>query len=280
MTAPVECRGLTKRYGHVDALVDLTVRLEAGRAVGFLGPNGAGKTTTLRLLTGLIKPTAGEALLFGVPAGRPEARRRLGFLPADVVFDARLSGRDNLDLIASVRGDDATPDRAAAADALGLSAADLDRRVGGYSDGMRQKLGVVAALQHRPDLVVLDEPANRLDPLVHRAFERLVRDVVAAGRTVLLSSHVLTEVEDVCDDVVMVRRGRLLRTASVAELRATASRLLTVRYRDGTTKTERIPAEHPDLLREELRRDDVVDVLVEPASLDEVFVDLYGGEPG
>jgi ABC-2 type transport system ATP-binding protein len=287
----IECRGLTRYYGRVVGIdrLDLTVR--RGTVTGFLGPNGAGKTTVIRLLMGLLAPTAGEALLLGLPAGDPGARRRVGYLPADPAFYPHLTGRENLDLLAELGGWPC-PDRAWAATLLDMSDEDLDRPVREYSSGMIQKLGLVQAVQHRPEVVVLDEPANRLDPIAHRRFEELVRAVAAGGRTVFLSSHILSEVEAVCDDVAMVRAGRLLTTARVDELRGRSLRNLTVHYsgapanlpdglldvrRDGDVVHARAPAGRPDLLRALLADPSVVDVLVEPASLEETFLHLYEG---
>ena len=293
-SAPIECRGLTRWYGERCGIDDLTLVVSAGTITGFLGPNGAGKTTLIRILVGLLRPDAGEASLFGVPVARPEARRRVGYMPADPAFYPELSGAQNLDLLADLGGWDSV-DRDWALSLLDLDADQLDRPVGGYSSGMVQKLGLVQAVQHRPDLVILDEPANRLDPLAHRRFEELVKSVARAGRTVFLSSHTLSEVEDVCDQVAMVRAGRLLLTSAVGELTAAAGRDVTIRYRDapasappelkdvhieGRTVVGRLDAKRLDVLRALLADPQVEDLLVEPASLEDAFMHLYerGGQ--
>src|ERR1700709_14170 len=147
---PVTLRAVTKNFGARAAVSDLSFALKPGSITGFLGPKGAGKTTTLRMIGGLLRPTSGEARLFGRDAREPLARMGLGYLPADPCFAPRLSGHDNLDLLAGLRPAGRCPDRALAVTALGLSKADLDRPVGAYSSGMRQKLAIVAALQHRP----------------------------------------------------------------------------------------------------------------------------------
>jgi ABC-2 type transport system ATP-binding protein len=257
---------------------------------GFLGPNGAGKTTTLRMIGGLIRPTSGRVRVFGRSARLPAARRELGYLPADPTFVANLTGAQNLDLLVGLRGC-AAPDRDEVAAALSLPARDLALPVRAYSSGMRQKLAIVAALQHRPALVVLDEPANRLDPLAHRAFCGVIRWVAESGRTVLLSSHVLGEVEEVCDSVILMHSGRLLRVAGVDELRHHASREVTLIYAypppvlpvylAGAVVTDcvvtgRIPARRPDLLRSLASEPGLADLTVEPASLEDVFLDMYG----
>ena len=291
--APVAVVGVTKTYGEVRAVTDLSFHLEPGSVTGFLGANGAGKTTTLRMIGGLLKPTAGSVQLFGVDAAEPKARRPMGYMPADPAFLPHLSGHANLDLLAAVRGDAATPDRAYVASTLQLPGGDLDRKVGGYSSGMRQKLAIIAAFQHRPDLVVLDEPANRLDPIAHRAFCSVVRAAAADGRTVLLSSHVLAEVEAVCDSVLLVRQGALLTAATVEQLQEHALRLVTLTYHsrpagppaqlqqakvDGPVVTGRIPTNHPDVVRDLLADPAIADITVEPASLEDIVLELYGEE--
>jgi ABC-2 type transport system ATP-binding protein len=288
--APVELSALTKTFGARTAVCGVSFSLAAGSVTGFLGPNGAGKTTTLRMIGGLIRPTSGRVRLFGLSARRPDARRVLGYMPADPTFVANLTGRQNLALLAGLRGD-AAPDRDELAGALSLSQADLDLPVRAFSSGMRQKLAIIAALQHRPELVVLDEPANRLDPLAHRAFCGVMQRVAASGRTVLLSSHVLGEVEEVCDSVILMHSGRVLRVAGVEELRNHASREVTLTYTCPPPQlpsclngaqvhdcivTGRIPARRPDLLRSLTSEPGLVDLTVEPASLEDVFVDMYG----
>jgi ABC-2 type transport system ATP-binding protein len=217
-------------------------------------------------------------------------------MPADPVFYNTLTGRENLDMLASLQ--QAEPvDRAYACEILDLSDDVLDRPAGTYSSGMRQKLGIVQAVQHRPALVVLDEPANRLDPLAHHAFETLMREVATHGRAVLLSSHTLSEVQELCDRVVMVQRGRVLLESASDDLMARARRVLTVHFTGSSPPslpaevvdvtspqpgvlTGRMPAQRTDLLRTVLDRPGVVDVLVEPARLEDVFLDLYGSEGG
>jgi len=287
---PIACVGLTKRFGNIEAVVDLDLVVPLGSITGFLGPNGAGKTTVIRLLAGLTRPTAGQALLWGLPANQAEARRRLGYMPSDPSFAAGLSGDANLELLSRLQG--AAPvDRAWACELLDLTPEDLARPVREYSGGMAQKLGVVQALQHRPGLVILDEPANRLDPLAHRGFEQLIGGIRDRGDAVFLSSHTLSEVQDVCDRVAMVRAGRLLDVRGVQELRAAQGRRVRITYRvappgappagledaqlDGRVLTARLRAGRVDLLRALIADPDVVDVLVEELSLEETFVGLY-----
>lgn len=208
---------LTKRYGEhlaVDA-VSLTVR--RGEVYGFLGPNGAGKTTTLRMVLGLVRPTGGSATVLGEPAGSPEANLRVGALVEGPGFFPYLSGRDNLRVLARYRGlrDAAVGDvleRVSLADRAG-------DRFATYSLGMKQRLGVAAALLGDPELLILDEPTNGLDPAGVNDMRRLLKSVAAAGQTVLLSSHLLSEVQELCDRVGVISRGRLVTESTVGELR-------------------------------------------------------------
>jgi ABC-2 type transport system ATP-binding protein len=221
----VETHRLTKRYGGGESArlavdgVSMTVR--RGEVYGFLGPNGAGKTTTLRMMLGLIRPTSGTATVLGHPAGRPEVVARVGALIEGPGFFPYLSGRDNLRAMARYRG---LPEAAAEGS---LRRVDLDSRgddrFKAYSLGMKQRLGVAAALMGDPELVMLDEPTNGLDPAGMADMRRLVSSLAEGGQTVLLSSHLLAEVQEICHRVGVINDGRLLRESTVAELRGGAS---------------------------------------------------------
>ena len=226
---PIRTRGLAKRYGRVLALEDLSLDVEAGEVFGFLGPNGAGKTTTIRLLLGLIRPSGGEATLLGRPARSVASHADVGFLPGDMAFWPRLSGAETLDFLAEATGR-APSERASLLGRLGLGDAELARPVRTYSDGMKQKLGLVQALQCAPRLALLDEPTKGLDPLVQQAFYEIVADLKARGATVFLSSHVLSEVERVCDRVAMLRAGRLVSLGDVETLRRAERRRVTADF--------------------------------------------------
>jgi ABC-2 type transport system ATP-binding protein len=220
---PVAARGLVKRYGEVVAVdgVDLTV--EPGDVYGYLGPNGAGKTTVLRMLLGLIMPTAGEVRLFGADPIADGARALdgvAGFVEAPR-FYPYLTGRKNLELLAALDGGDAASRIDEALDVVELTARQR-HRVGGYSHGMRQRLGVAAALIRSPRLLLLDEPATGLDPAGMRDMRALVARLALSGTTVLLSSHLLTEVEELCNKVAIVRTGQIVFEGALDDLRRTA----------------------------------------------------------
>jgi len=215
--------GLTKTFGDTAALEDLHLEVPAGSIFGYLGPNGAGKSTTMRLLMGLIRPTSGTATVLGldVVAEREEVQRRVGYLPGEFTAYRDLTGDQYLKFFASLRG-------GGHADAYELLAErfdlDLTRPMGTLSHGNRQKVGIVAAFMAEPELLVLDEPTQGLDPLVAHEFLELLREQRDAGRTVLLSSHVLSEVEEVADTVAIIRSGRLLHVAQIADLKVRARR--------------------------------------------------------
>jgi beta-exotoxin I transport system ATP-binding protein len=217
----VRATGLTKFYGDARGIVDLDLEVHEGEVFGFLGPNGAGKTTTIRLLLDLIRPSSGRAQVLGLDARKDSLaiHRRLGYLPGELSLYDRLTGRELLTYFASLRGLDRLGDAPALAERFEV---ELDRPIRALSKGNRQKVGMVQAFMHRPELLVLDEPTSGLDPLVQQTFYELVREVVAAGRTVFLSSHVLPEVQHVADRVGVIREGRLALVDSVESLRARA----------------------------------------------------------
>jgi polyether ionophore transport system ATP-binding protein len=214
----IRTEGLCKRYGDHEALVDLDLEVARGEVVGYLGPNGAGKTTTIRLLLGLARPTSGRAQIFGLDVRRRavEVHRRVAFVPGDTALWPALTGEETLHLLARLHGSCDTAYR----DHL-VGAFDLDtaKKVRAYSKGNRQKVSLVAAFMARADLLVLDEPTSGLDPLMEQVFRACVLEAKGRGQTVLLSSHVLAEVEAVCDRVAILRSGRLVETGTLAELR-------------------------------------------------------------
>jgi ABC-2 type transport system ATP-binding protein len=225
----IRCEGLTKRYRRVTALDGLDLSVAAGQVFGFLGPNGAGKTTTLRILLGLVRPTAGQAWLNGTRVPDLSGLANVGALIEEPAFYPWLTGRRNLEILALSGPPLESPGGqiATTLDRVGLTDV-ADRKVKGYSQGMRQRLGLAAALMRRPSLLLLDEPANGLDPAGIAEFRVLLRSLAGDGTTVFLSSHLLAEVEQVCDEVAVLRAGRLVEQGPVASLAAARPRMRVV----------------------------------------------------
>jgi ABC-2 type transport system ATP-binding protein len=293
----IETRDLTKRYGERTLAVDrLSLRVRHGEVYGFLGPNGSGKTTTLRMLVGLARPTSGSATVLGAAPGAPDGLARIGALIETPAFYPFLSGRDNLRVLARYAG---LP--AARVDAA-LEEVELTNRAGdrfgAYSLGMKQRLGVAAALLKEPDLLILDEPTNGLDPAGMAEMRAFIRGLGRGRRTVLLSSHLMAEVEQVCDRVGVIRAGRLVAEGTVDELRgrntlrvraaplAEAERLVAtlphverVTVVDGALRITTDPAEAPAINRALVGAGIAVSELrLERASLEEVFLALTEGD--
>jgi beta-exotoxin I transport system ATP-binding protein len=221
--------GLSKDYGAGRGLFGLDLEVEQGEVFGFLGPNGAGKSTTMRLLLDLIRPTSGSARVVGLDTVKDslEIRRRVGFLPGDLALYPKLTGRAMLDYLAELRGGVDPRTRDALVERFG---ADIDRPVRQLSTGNRQKLGLVQAFMHEPELLILDEPIAGLDPLVQQSFHALLGEVSAEGRTVFLSSHTLSEVERVTHRLAILRQGRLVVVDSLENLRKVAVQRLEIEF--------------------------------------------------
>lgn len=214
---PIVTEGLTKHYGHFPALRNLDLEVRPGEVFGFLGPNGAGKSTTIRLLLGELNPTAGSATVLGAGPRGVEHRRRLGYVPADLALWPAMTGLQTLTFLAKLRGGTGKDRIEPLAERLD---ADLSKRVGELSSGNRQKIGLISAFMHRPELLILDEPSAGLDPLIQHEFWGMMRETADDGRTVFLSSHTLSEVERVADRVGIIRHGELIAVEEVATLRS------------------------------------------------------------
>ncbi|ALJ18628.1 ABC transporter ATP-binding protein [Microbacterium sp. No. 7] len=223
MSVAIQARALVKRYGSHTAVHGLDLTVRPGSVFGLIGPNGAGKTTTLRMLLDIIRPTSGEISVLGETprAGGAALRRRIGYVPGELRLEGRTTGRALLRSLAEISGPVAPGTIEQLAERLGL---DLTRPVRTLSKGNRQKLGLVQAFMHRPALLVLDEPTSGLDPLVQREFLAMVREARDAGQTVLLSSHVLSEIQQAADDVAVLARGRIVAEGAVESLRIASVR--------------------------------------------------------
>jgi ABC-2 type transport system ATP-binding protein len=291
MTTAILARGLVKAFGSTRALDGLDLEVHPGEVHGFLGPNGAGKTTTIRILLGLLRATAGEVrLLGGDPwADATELHRRLAYVPGDVTLWPTLTGGEVIDLLGRLRGGTDTRRRGELLERFEL---DPTRRCRTYSKGNRQKVALVAAFASSAELLVLDEPTSGLDPLMESVFAACVAEEHRRGRTVLLSSHILSEVEALCDRVSIIRRGRTVRSAHLSELRRERRTVVTAELAgpplgldrlpgihdleiDGPHVTCRVDAQHLDVLLRALTAVGVRSLTSRSPSLEELFLAHY-----
>ena len=293
MSAAIETDRLTKRYGAARGVEDISMDVRRGEVFGFLGPNGAGKTTTIRTLLDLLHPTSGTARIFGLDSRRDSVaiRARVGNLPGDFAADPRLTGRELLTFLAEIRGVAGLGRAARLAERF---RADLDRRIGELSRGNRQKIGLIQALFHRPDLLILDEPTGGLDPLMQEEFLALVDEERGDGVTVFLSSHELDEVQRACDRVGIIRDGRLIAVEDVANLTGRTYRHVRIELADPVDpgEFEHLPGvselavsdnvvtfkadEDLDAVVKAAARHTVRDIEVAKPTLEEMFLAYYG----
>jgi ABC-2 type transport system ATP-binding protein len=285
--------GLTKSYGRARGVVDLTFSVERGEVFGYLGPNGAGKTTTIRTLLDFIRPTSGRASVIGLDSRRDaiEIHRRVGYLPGEFGLYERLTALEQLSYLGALRGAVAEAVIRELAERLDLH---LDRRIASLSHGNKQKVGLIQAFMHRPDILILDEPTQGLDPLVQQTFYRLLAEVRERGGTVFLSSHVLPEVEHACDRVGIIRDGRLVTVEDIDDLKSKALKMVEIRLAEPAPASafEHVPgvrdvvafgdriritmAGPVDPLIKALARHEVVDLQSRESSLEEIFLTFYG----
>jgi ABC-type multidrug transport system, ATPase component len=231
MTAIIEVDNLTKRYGSKRGIIDVSFHVEEGEAFGFLGPNGAGKTTTIRLLMALLRADAGTARIAGLDSWRQSVaiKRLIGYLPGELALDPNMTGGQILEYFGHLRGG---IDQAYLKQLIAQLDFDPSRKVRQYSSGNRRKLGIIQAFMHRPRLLILDEPTSGLDPLNQQEFDKMVKEVRDDGRTVFLSSHILTEVEQTCNHVAIIREGRIVRVGLIDELKGIKRHELTITFAD------------------------------------------------
>jgi ABC-2 type transport system ATP-binding protein len=289
----IETKGLSVYYGRHRGILDVDLRIEKGEVFGFLGPNGSGKTTTQRVLMDVIRPTAGEARMFGKDCQKEgvAARDRVGYLPGELSLYDNLTARHFFKMYFSLQRSNTDPKYwQTLADRLDL---DTSRKIRELSRGNRQKVGVVSAFMNKPDLLILDEPTSGLDPLLQQTVMELVREANQAGATVFFSSHILSEVEIVCDRVGIIREGRLVTTERVQDM--TTQRFKRVRFKfstpppadafaqDGVTVTAHDEQgitleiyEHLDKVMETAVRFGITDLDTIPVTLEEIFLTYYG----
>ncbi|MEU4820314.1 ABC transporter ATP-binding protein [Actinomadura sp. NPDC023710] len=295
MTAAIELVQLTKTYGPRRGLTRLTLQVHSGEVFGYLGPNGAGKTTTIRMLLDLIRPTSGTARVLGLDprAEAVELHRRIGYLAGDFVVDGRQRAGECLAFLAALRG--GVP-RRRIIELAGRLDLDLNARIKSLSKGNRQKVGLVQAFMHHPELLILDEPTSGLDPLVQQTFLDLVREAREAGQTVLMSSHIMSEVEAVADRVAIIREGELVALDTVADLRARSFLQVRINFAapvraeeftplpgvsdvtvDGTTLACRVDGS-PDPLVKAAARHTITGLRADTQDLEDLFHGYYNGE--
>ena len=291
-TMAVRTEGLSKRYGSVLALDGLDLEVAEGEVVGYLGPNGAGKTTTIRLLLGLIRPTAGRAEIFGLDCQRQvvEAHRRLAYVAGEASLWPSLTGAETLHLLGRVQG---RVDVTYRDELIGRFDLDPSKKVRAYSKGNRQKLILLAALMTRPELLVLDEPTSGLDPLMEQAFRHCVHEARERGQTVFLSSHILSEVEALCDRVGILREGLLVEMGTLAEMRHLSALTVEATFEGPVPDLSRVPGVGSveveghvvrcqvrgtiEPLLRVLAASGVQELLSREPSLEELFLAQYGG---
>jgi ABC-2 type transport system ATP-binding protein len=294
METAILAEGLAKRFGDFRALAGLDLEVAQGEVFGYLGPNGAGKTTTIRLLLGMFRPTSGRAEIFGLDAQRDTlaAHRRLAYVGGETSLWPSLTGAETLHLLGRVQG---RADPAYRDELIERFALDPSKKVRSYSKGNRQKLALIAGLASRADLLLLDEPTSGLDPLMEREFRRCVLEARAAGQTVFLSSHILSEVEALCDRVAILRGGRLVEAGTLADLRHLSALSVEATFTCAPPDLSLVPGVSDvevdgnrvrlqvhgsvEPLLQRLTAVCVTQLLSREPSLEELFLAQYGAEP-
>jgi ABC-2 type transport system ATP-binding protein len=297
MTAIIEVEGLTKSYGSKRGIIKVSFQVEEGEVFGFLGPNGAGKTTTIRLLMALLHADSGTARIAGLDCWKQsvEIKRLIGYLPGELSLDPNLTGGQILTYFGHLRGG---VDQAYLKQLIARLGLDPSRKFRQYSSGNKRKIGLIQAFMHRPRLLVLDEPTNGLDPLNQQEFNRMVVEARAQGSTVFLSSHILTEVEQICDRVGIIREGQLVRVGGMSELKDIKRHEVTITFvgtvpteafekLDGVEQVETLPDRHSlrmsvqggvDAIIKTAAHYPVVSLSNHEPSLEEIFLRYYEGD--
>ena len=293
MDVAIKTTGLTKRYGSFVALAPLNLEVKKGEILGYLGPNGAGKTTTIRSMLGLIKPTNGSAEIFGIDtqASKVEAHKHIAYIPGESTFWPNLTGEETLFLLGKING---KIDKKYMAELIKRFQFDPSKKVRTYSKGNRQKVNIIAALMTRADLLVMDEPTTGLDPIMEQAFKQSALEARANGQTIFLSSHILEEVEALCDRVAILRAGNLVELGTLAEMRHLSALTVEATFENKPPKVDDIKGVsgvkvvgHQLICQVQGQIDPLFKVLIanhpknllsrEP-SLEELFLSLYGEE--
>ncbi|MCD1293677.1 ABC transporter ATP-binding protein [Methanocella sp. CWC-04] len=293
METIIETKNLTKSYGKNRGIINVNLKVGRGEIFGFLGPNGAGKSTTIRTLLDFIRPTSGSATIFGMDCQQDTVaiKNRLSYIPGDVSLYGNMTGKRFLEYFGSIRGrydEDKVRDLSARFD-IGL-----DRKMKEYSKGMRQKVALIQAFMNDPDLIIMDEATSGLDPLVQQTFNDVVKEEVRDGKTIFMSSHILSEVEKVCERVAIIREGSIVAEENVEDLRRKSGKVIEVKFAD-RVEEESLKAlgignlsRHNGYYRmtvtgniqetlQELTARKVADINIHPMTLEDIFMQYYAG---
>ncbi len=284
----IETKNLTKYYGKIKGIEDVTLSVEKGEIFGFLGPNGAGKTTTIRTLLGLLKPTSGNAYIFGLDIEEDgiEIKQDIGYIPGDLNLYGHLTGGQFLDYFTSRR----SLDMYLLDELLSIFEVPLERKIKGYSKGMKQKLGIIQAFMHDPELVIMDEPTAGLDPLLQQEFYKFLHEEKKKGRTMFFSSHILSEVDKVCDRVAIIRDGSIVALEDVDTLKNKKGKIIRVKIKEQPSKfrgpkqikvkdgwIQFVASDDIDHWIKKLSEYTILDIEINEFSLEDIFMRYYEG---
>jgi len=284
----IETKNLTKYYRKIKGIEDVTFSVKQGEIFGFLGPNGAGKTTTIRTLLGLLKPTSGKAYIFGLDIEEDgiEIKQDIGYIPGDLNLYGHLTGGQLLDYFTSLR----SSDMYLLDELLSIFEVPLDRKIKGYSKGMKQKLGIIQAFMHDPELVIMDEPTASLDPLLQQEFYKFLHEEKKKGRTMFFSSHILSEVDKVCDRVAIIRDGNIVALEDVDTLKNKKGKIIRVKIKEQPSKfrgpkqikvkdgwIQFVASDDIDHWIKKLSKYTILDIEISEFSLEDIFMRYYEG---
>jgi len=285
----IETKNLTKYYGKIKGIEDVTLSVKKGEIFGFLGPNGAGKTTIIRTLLGFLKPTSGKAYIFGLDIDEDgiEIKQDIGYIPGDLNLYGHLTGRQFLDYFTSLRDSDMY----LFDELYSIFEVPLERRIKGYSKGMKQKLGIIQAFMHDPELVIMDEPTGGLDPLLQAEFYKFLIKEKKKGRTMFFSSHILSEVDRICDRVAIIRNGSLVALEDIDTLKNKKGKIIRVKIKEKPSrfkgpKQMRVKdgwiqftaSEDIDHWIKKLAKLTILDIEINESSLEDIFIHYYEGQ--
>jgi len=285
----IETKNLTKYYGKIKGIEDVTFSVKKGEIFGFLGPNGAGKTTTIRTLLGFLNPTSGSAYIFGLDIEEDgiAIKQDIGYIPGDLNLYGHLTGQQFLNYFISLRDSDMY----LLDDLLSIFEVPLDRKIKGYSKGMKQKLGIIQAFMHDPELVIMDEPTASLDPLLQQEFYNFLRKEKKKGRTMFFSSHILSEVDKICDRVAIIRNGSLVALEDVDTLKNKKGKIIRVKIKEKPAKfkgpkdtkikdgwIQFVASDGIDHWIKKLAKYTILDIEINEFSLEDIFIRYYEGQ--